>query len=77
MTTASFQVLTGTLLQEITKKPAVQFTKPDEIGYFSYDIHRTLSLDRSQLVLYFLNLPLSNHFAEKISPHIRNMCTAG
>lgn len=53
MTTASFQVSTETLLQEITESPPIQFTRPDEIGCFSYDIHRTLSLERSQLVPNF------------------------
>ena len=38
------------LLQKTRSSPPTQLTKPLEIGFYSIDEHRKLSLDRSQLV---------------------------
>jgi len=54
-----FEANPDRLLADLAKGKTAAYSKSKEIGYFSYDADRNLTLDKAQLVLSALVYPLN------------------
>lgn len=54
----TFKISVDELLEKTKQSPPTQFTKPKEIGFYSIDEKRNVTLDKSQLVSHSNCVPV-------------------